>query len=280
MTKTEKAIIDSVKAKYKEFNNECLPKLTIMSCIKEYTTHSAETVLKLMYEQRLIRYDKETYQYRLARGLLDDYVARDEKEGKELSIYVDYHADEILEKVTRVIAYQDRLEIADFFNKDYIDVDLVKNVRRSSKDLFPEIKPEDIELQHIRVWLYKLYLTCYKLSSAYKQLPQAYKEAAATMTDKSVKKDGYYVIFDVITSTYIAKKYMRDYELQFQHTRHFDTLKKAEEFIETLKSHWDNHKQYDNGDCFYLDYTNFDIVQADKIDSVKVAISCSHLLPF
>ena len=281
MTKTEKAIIDSVKTKCKEFNSAFLSKLTIMACIKEHTTHDAQTVLKLMYEQRLIRYNRDTYEYRLARGLLDNYVAKDEKEHKELSIYLDYHADEILEKLTKVLAYQNRIEIAKFFNKYYVDLDLVGNTRRSSRDLFPDIKPKDVDLQYIRIWLYKLYTTCYKFSSAYKQLPEAYEEVAVSMTDRSVKKDGYYVLFRMAVSPYILEEH-NDIEIEpcdcflsLNHERYFDTLKKAEKFVEML-----NNNNYQDNHYQNWGYTDITIIKASEADKANIAMSCSHLLPF
>ena len=281
MTKPEKAIIDSIKTKCIQVNNKHLSKQEILSCIKENTKHNPTKVFDLMHKQKLIRYVRNEYKYKLARSLMDDFIVRDEKNYEEISIYLNYNADEILEKLTKVLAYQDRITVAKFFNTYYADINIVRNTDKCcSRDLFPDIEPEDVDVQHFRIWLYKLYVTCYKFSSVYKKLSKADKESAIMMTNRSVKKDGYYILFDVTTRTYIIEKGVYDHHLTLEHIRYFDTLEAAEKFQQTLINHCSsNNNQYDDKEYLEWHYSTPTIIKATEIDIAKVAISCTHLLP-
>lgn len=290
MTKTEKAIIDAVKAKHKELNTLYLPKQEILACIKEHTSHNAQTVFDLMREKKVIKYNRNTGKYGLTRSLFNNFKIRDENNSDNIRVYLDYHVDELLEKLTKVIVYQSRIEIAEFFNEYYVDIDLVKTMdnKQSSRTLLPDIKPEEVSLQHVRVWLYKLYKVLYKFSSVYKEKEQeevVMKEVAAVVEDNKPKtKDGYYVLFDMVTSTYYVKRKAPDDTLRLSHARYFDSYEDASNFKMMLEIHWsNNNSEYGvaaPNDEDYLEwyYYNPEIVKATE--AKDIALRCCHLLPF
>lgn len=274
MTKTEKAIIDAVKAKHKELNALYLPKQEILACIKEHTSHNPSTVLSLMYKRKLLGYDKQSKMYTLANSLKDNYVARDEKYYRKVNVYLDYHADEIMKKLIQVLAYQSRDEIAEFYNQYYIDIDVMSKTmdsKTSSRTLFPDITPEEVDFQCVRIWLYKLYLTCYNFSSEYKEQTEAIKEIAAAMTNAPKKEHEYYVLFDVISISDSDEKNHTTFNLP--HIRYFNSLEEAKAFKEMLSDimYKDNGKK-----GVELHYYNPRIGN----NAHEEIMACYHPLPF
>lgn len=272
MTKTEKAIIDSVNNKCTQLNTKYIWKSEFTKCIKEVTKHDPETIIESMVKQKLAMYSRNKNGLRLASGLMPDFNPRTSKTPKEVKHYLNYHADELIEKLTEVLAYQNRVEIAEFFNKYYAIPDLMDITGSPSNEAMPDITPEEVDIKYVRIWLYKMYHTCYKMCSQYREMPETYKEAAASMQETK-KKDGYYVIFDMTSSRHNGESYI-DY-LTLPHARYFDNIEDAEDFKKLLELY--NFRC--NGRTIW-EYSTIDIVKRNEANSTMITLSCCHKLPF
>lgn len=281
MTKTEKAIIDLVNNKCTQLNTKYIWKSEFARCISEITKHNPNTIIGSMAKQKLIIYSRNKSSLRLANGLMPDFNPRTSKNSKDVELYLDYHADELLEKLTEVLAYQNRVEITEFFNKYYAMPDLIGAMNTSSNEILPDITPEEVDIRYVRIWLYKMYHTCYKMCSKYKEMPEAYKEAATSMQTRK-SQYGYYVLFDMTSCIYNGCENTN--HLTLPHARYFDSMEDAEAFAKLLQTN--NFRcnveftpGYNLTGCTKWNYSPINVVEADKVKEIDVTLSCCHRLP-